>query len=489
MTEWKELSSKTPAQLRQLQSSLFVKLVRYLLPFHPFYRQALSKINLHSIRSIDDIAQLPFSSKEDILPTPENPGRARDFILQPNEELIKKTWPKTRLLGLVAGRLFGRDTKTELEKEFKPIHTHFTTGRSTAQIPFFYSAADLERLSQVGRRIVEIIGLPADTVVVNAFPFAPHLAFWQTSLATQASRLLSVQTGGGKVLGTQKILDLTERLKANLLITMPGYGYHLLRQAVEQKRDFSQLRYIVVGGEKVSPGLREKMKELLGQVGAKNVQILATYAFTEGKAAWVQCHEKSGYHLYSDLEYVELIDDKGQPVTEGQPGEIVYTALDWRASIVVRYRTGDICQGLYTTSPCQYCGKTIPRLDPKIDRSFDTVGLNLTKVKGELVNLATLSELMHETPTIAEWQLEIAKHNNDPYDLDELYLHVALGKGIKEEKAVNELKAKIRDTLFVSPFIKIHSLEELTALLGLESELKEKRIIDRRKDLKPKSSQ
>lgn len=480
MQEWESISHKDYRELQRLQVEALNYATKHLVPFHPFYRQI---IGLHRhFSTVKDLQKLPFTSKLDLLPTEENPAKSRDFILQPNQDSIKKYYPKSKLLKLLIRKiLHGVDIGTSIKKEFKPIQIHFTTGRSTAQIPYFYTQDDLEKLGSTGLRLIKTIGASPDSIVINAFPFAPHLAFWLAYHATKNGQILSLDTGGGKILGTQKIIDAVERLKATILICMPGYGYHLIREAVAQTKDFSSLQYVVLGGERVNDGYREKMKLMLNSIGAKKTKILATYAFTEGKTAWVQCHEKSGYHLYPDLELIELIDEAGQSVPEGRPGEIVYTSLGWRGSIVMRYRTGDICNGLFYSTPCQYCGRTVPRLGSVIERKFDNVSLNLTKVKGELINLAAFSATLSRIPEVQEWQVEITKKNNDPHDLDELLLHVSLDDSGQEKKLIPIIEERIRNEIGLLPRIIIHSLDELVNMLGLENELKEKRVVDKRK--------
>ena len=66
--------------------------MRTLVPMHPFYRKLYEEkgIDYRKIVDVDDLQKLPFSSKQDILPTEAEPRKPRDFILQPNEELIKK---------------------------------------------------------------------------------------------------------------------------------------------------------------------------------------------------------------------------------------------------------------------------------------------------------------------------------------------------------------------------------------------------------------
>ena len=335
MIDWQTLATKNSKTLTNIQNRQLKFVSKHLVPYHPFYRKMWQSVG--RISNTTDLARLPFSSKLDLLPTKTEPTKPRDFILQPNKELIRQHYPKGALLKLLAKKVVGTDLETEIIKEFKPVQIHFTTGRSTAQIPFFYSSQDLQTFSETGWRLFQTVGASHDSIVVNAFPFAPHLAFWLAYYATNRGRLLSLQTGGGKILGTQKIIDAIERMKATMLISMPGYAYHLLREAKTQKKDFSSLELVVLGGERVPSGLREKMKELLYSMGAKKVKILATYAFTEAKTAWAQCHEKSGYHLYPDLEFIELVDEDGNRVPEGKPGEVVYTSLGWRGSMVMRY--------------------------------------------------------------------------------------------------------------------------------------------------------
>src|SRR5207248_8573804 len=92
--------------------------------------------------------------------------------------------------------------------------------------------------------------------------------------------------------------------------------------------------------------LRAKLRELALSLGTRNVQVLATYGFTEAKQAWTECpfaegQPSPGYHLYPDLGIIEVVDPKtGEPLPPGEPDEIVFTPLDARGSVVLRYRPG-----------------------------------------------------------------------------------------------------------------------------------------------------
>jgi intein/homing endonuclease len=84
---------------------------------------------------------------------------------------------------------------------------------------------------------------------------------------------------------------------------------------------------------------------------------------------------------------------------------------------------------------------------------------------------------------IEEWQIEIKKKNNDPYEIDELIVYVAPKKKADFEKLRSDLKNKIIAETEVTPEIVKVELKELLQRLGMETELKERRIVDNRKKL------
>lgn len=474
--DWKRIQYATPAQIKALQDKKLRAFVRYQLPYSPYYRAVFERhgLKFSDIKSTDDLQKLPFTTKADIAPTEDNPARPRDIVLQPTEELLRTHAPSSLKLRL----LLGMTKRADIEEEYKPIHIHFTTGRTALPTPFVYTPRDLVALRAAGLRMMDVLGVTGDNITVNAFPYAPHLAFWQSSLGLMEARILSLNTGGGKILGTKRIIDSVKALKATVLIGMPGYVYYLLNSALEQGVNLPTLRTIILGGERVPPGLRVKLKDILIGMGANNPKVLSTYAFTEGKVAWVQCGERSGYHLYPDLEYIEIVDKNGEPVAPGERGEIVYSALDWRGSVVLRYKTGDI-GALEPELPCPSCGRTVPRIVSDIERSSETKEIQLTKVKGTLINLNTFFSLFMAHPDVKEWQVEIRKRKGDPYSLDELVIYVAPRAGADFTRLKRELGGLIREQMEIEPTDIVKMSEaELRERLGIEKELKEKRIVD-----------
>src|SRR6185436_19672025 len=88
---------------------------------------------------------------------------------------------------------------------------------------------------------------------------------------------------------TEWNLRLIRKIKLDVLIGMPTFIYHVLHQAVEQEMRLENLRRIVLGGEKVPDGMRRKLAQLASRLGSDNIDIVATYGFTEAKMAWGEC--------------------------------------------------------------------------------------------------------------------------------------------------------------------------------------------------------
>jgi len=479
--DWLTLSHLARTEIEALQNRAIKKFFHHELPYSSFFRELFEKHKLKftDINNLEDLQKIPFTSKTDLAPTAEDPGKSRRFILQPDEKLIKKFAPKTKLLKILGQKIAGLDYKKNLEWEYKPVHLHFTTGRSALPTAVGYTSRDLVTIKKTARRLFQTMGIPSDAVVVNSFPYAPHLAFWLTYFATSSLQLTTLQSGGGKILGTPKIIDAIEKLKAKVVTSIPGYFYHILREAVAQKRNWSGLEFVVFGGERVSEGLRGKVKELLKEVGAFNTKILATYAMTEGKTAWVQCSEETGYHTYPDMEIFEVVDENGNRVPENTPGELVYTSLNWRGTVMVRYRTGDMIQGL-SWKTCPHCGRTVPQISKDIQRKCDFKEFRLTKVKGELVNLNAFYPVLSGIKDVDEWQLEISKVNNDPYEVDEMVLYIAPKPKVDFEALSRDINRKVLSETGITPKIVQKNLNEVLQMIGMESELKEKRIVDKR---------
>ncbi|MBI4308793.1 MAG: AMP-binding protein [Candidatus Omnitrophica bacterium] len=490
MDPWRHITSLSCAQIRELQNRKLQYFINgHVYPFSAHYRKLFDdhKINPRHIRTIEDLQQVPFSSKLDLV-SKDNPQKSREFVLAPDQEKIRRSWPKTKLFGLAARSLLnGKESvQAALAREYRPVFMTFTTGTTSTPVPFTYSRYDLDNLNLSGCRMVKLFDIQPDERIMNIFPFAPHLAFWQVFFGAIEAGVFALSTGGGKVLGTEGNMSALLRIKPSMVLGVPSYVYHLVRFAQEKGHDLSFLKKIVLGAAKVTVPYKQKLAEMLAAQGARDARIFGTYGFTEARSAWAECPAEnqvsSGYHLYPDKEILEVVDPQtGEVKGEGQDGELVYTPLDARASVVLRYRTGDFVKGGITYGACPYCGRATLRLSSDISRLSDTKDLQLSKVKGTLVNLNHFGSVLNDIAPVEEWQIEIRKRHNDPYEVDEVVVYIALKAGVSEEAVACMIKDQLIGATEITPNeIKFIPLPEMLKRLELETANKEKRILDLR---------
>lgn len=450
---------------------------RRVIPFSAHYGRLFKEHGIHplDIKSLKDWSRVPLTSKKDL----SNP---RDFVLMPNEAVLRRE-PGMIFTALMHGK---KAAKEQAEAEFRPILLTSTTGRSSDPVPFLYTKHDLHNLDISGTRLMLAGRSQREYRHINLFPYAPHLAFWLAHHAGLGFGTFMLSTGGGKTLGTDGNIKLIDKIQPDILIGMPTFIYHVLREAVETGKRLTNLKRIVLGGEKVADGLRARLRDLATALGSPDVHVMATYGFTEAKMAFPECvgesHDASGYHLSPDLGLVEIIDQKtGEPVPDGRPGEIVFTPLNARGTVVMRYRTGDIAEGGLTWEKCPNCDRTCPRLLGPISRVSEVRELHIDKLKGTLVNFNLLEHLLDDQKGIAAWQIELRKRNDDALDTDEVHLHLTAEPGVRESDLELAVTRRFHEATEITPNeLHFHTLAELRDQLGVGRLLKEEKIADHR---------
>jgi phenylacetate-CoA ligase len=486
-SSWSALSRASRAEQRRVQDAALQRYVREeLYPFSAHYRRVFdeAKVSPRDIRGVADLRRLPLSGKQDLLGAQADPARKRDFVLIPSPAAIKAHWPFARKLALVLG---GARARELVRRAYTPNFLTFTTGRSSDPVVFAYTPHDLDGLSEVGARMLDVHAITElDARILNVFPFAPHLAFWQTTFAGFSTGRLIVPTGGGKVMGTAGNLRLAERIQPTHLLGTPGFVYHLLREACARGTKLAAVRQVILGAEKVTPGLKRKMAESLEACGARDVVISGTYGFTEARIAMSECpagyDETPGYHMYPDLGVFEVVDPAtGEVLGEGETGELVYTGISGHGTVVFRYRTGDAAVGGITWEPCPWCKRTVPRIASELRRASDKKDMALTKIKGTLVDLAHVGTVVSNLAEVEEWQVVLEKKDGDPHGLDLFVLRCSLKAGSDAAAFEKRVRSELVEATEVSPNrIELHTTKEMLELVGMESELKEKRFLDLR---------
>ena len=225
----------------------------------------------------------------------------------------------------------------------------------------------------------------------------------------------------------------------------------------------------------------------VGDVAAALDYYVDVLGFTEARKCWSECpgEAEGGFHLYPDMEIVEIVDpDTGKPVGDGETGELVYTNIVGRGSTILRYRTGDLIIGGITHETCPYCGRTVPRIGSQLERVSNMKNFQLSKLKGTLVNLNVFKEELDNDVRVEEWQLVIKKRNDDPFDVDEIHLNLALSEKI-EQADYERVAEEIEKRLLLATEVRVNHvhmlpLKQVLELLGMETQMKEKRIVDLR---------
>ncbi|MBN1870259.1 MAG: AMP-binding protein [Candidatus Omnitrophica bacterium] len=494
MDPWRNIARLSQKEIRDLQNKKLASFVRnYLYPFSPYYRKLFDQHNIDpkSIRTADDLKRVPFTSKRDFIAPDENPEKFRDFILQPTKETIRKYWPLAKTAGMAfVGAARGKEyLQDQLAREFRPSFMTFTTGTTDKPIPHVYSEHDMGNLRTSGSRMLHLFDIAGSDRIVNMFPYAPHLAFWQVVFGGLDSSVLIMSTGGGRTLGTDGNIAALLKVNPAVLVGVPCYIYHVLREARKGNCRMEFLKKVVLGASKVNEGFKAKVAELLYGMGTTDVSVMGTYGFTEARTAWGECptgiNVSSGYHLYPDKEIFEVIDpETGEVKPEGQDGELVYSSIDARGSVVLRYRTGDFVKGGITYQPCPHCGRSVPRIASDITRLSDVKDLQLSKIKGSLVNLNNFMSILSDMAPVDEWQVELRKKDNDPFEVDEVVVYISKRAGADEAQIKEEIRKKMLLMTEITPN-EVHFIgfNEMISRLQLETANKTRRIVD----LRPKS--
>lgn len=115
-------------------------------------------------------------------------------------------------------------------------------------------------------------------------------------------------------------------------------------------------RLVLTMGEKLSRAVRDELESQFCS------PVVEGYGMNEVGTIAVQCARRR-FHVEQERVLVEIIDDAGQPVPPGQPGEIVVTDLINRAMPLIRYRTGDVATLTDGRCDCGYPGELLADIE------------------------------------------------------------------------------------------------------------------------------
>lgn len=417
-------------KLQEFQLEKLKETVAWVNEKVPFYNKKFKEMKIapEDIQSLEDVAKLPFTVKDD----------------------LRDNYP----FGLCAVPLS------------EVVRVHASSGTTGKPITGPYTADDLEQWTECMARNFWGAGVRPEDVVQNAYGhglFTGGLGFHQGG-----SRLgcTMVPTGAGM---TERQITLMKDFGSNVLCCTPSYALTIAERAEEMNIDIKALplRVGIFGAEPWTVPMRKEIEERL------KIKAMEAYGLTEigGPGVSFDCEVQDGLHINEDHYLAEIVDPTTfEPVPLGEKGELIFTSLLRRAMPMIRYRTKDITRLRRETCAC---GRTLIKMDKLSGRSDDMLIISGVNVFPSQVE-ALLLDIDEVEP---QYVIVVRKKRY----LDQLIVKVEAKKEVYEAGAEkrSEVEAKIAGHIkgMMGIGVEINLVEPKTIV---RSEGKALRVIDER---------
>jgi phenylacetate-CoA ligase len=333
-------------QLARLQAT-----VRHVYDNVPAYWKKLDAAGVHpdDIRSLADIAKLPFTSKHD----------------------LRDNYP----FGLFA---------VPMEEVARVHASSGTTGKPTV---VGYTKGDLEVWAEVVARSIRAAGGRPGMRLHNAYGYGLFTGGLGLHYGAEKLGLTTIPISGGM---TERQVQLIVDFAPHIITVTPSYMLVILdefrRLGIDPRT--TSLEVGIFGAEPWTPGMRAEIE------AAFDMHAVDIYGLSEviGPGVANECVEtKDGLHIWEDHFYPEIVDPvTGAVLPDGELGELVFTTLSKRAMPVLRYRTRDLTRLLPGTA------RTMRRMQKVTGRSDDMMivrGVNVfpTQIEELILKLDALA--------------------------------------------------------------------------------------------------
>ncbi|MDR0993800.1 MAG: phenylacetate--CoA ligase [Verrucomicrobiota bacterium] len=336
--------------LRKLQSKRLQQLVRRTYDHVAFYRERMQEKGLkpEDIRSMEDLAQLPFTTKTD----------------------FRDQYP----FGMFAAPM----------REIARIHASSgTTGKPTV---VGYTKRDLDVWAECAARSLGCGGATADSIVQVAYGYGLFTGGLGMHYGAEYMGAAVVPTSAGN---TEKQIMLMKDFGATVLCCTPSYALQIAEVGMAMGVDMMSLplKSGHFGAEPWTEAMRMRIEEMLP------LKALDIYGLSEvaGPGVASECLVQNGLHVFEDHFYPEIIDPAtGESLPDGEKGELVFTCLTKEGMPLIRYRTRDITMLLKEeTCPCGRSSRRIARLMGRTDDMLIIRGVNVfpSQVEDVLVRI------------------------------------------------------------------------------------------------------
>jgi phenylacetate-CoA ligase len=416
--------------LRKLQLDRLRAIVAHAYDRVELFRTRLQSNNLApaDIRSLDDIAKLPFTTKTD----------------------LRDTYP----FGLFASPM--KDV----------VRVHASSGTTGKPIVVAYTREDVEVWTSVMVRSLAACGLHEGDVIQNAYGYGLFTGGLGAHYGAEGIGATVIPISGGN---TDRQIMVMKDFGVTAICCTPSYFLHLIDRAAELGVDLKSLplRAGVFGAEPWTQSMRKHIESVT------NISAFDIYGLSEiiGPGVAVECPQHDGLHLFEDHFYPEIIDpETGKVLPDGQEGELVLTTLSKWAMPMIRYRTRDITALLPGTCACGRALRRMRRIGRRSDDMLIVRGVNVFPSQIEAV-------LLEVEGTLPHYQIILTR----AHGLDQIEVQVEVTAQVFSDRvgAMEALADRIMDTIerVVGIRIKVTLVEPQTIA---RSEGKAKRVIDKR---------
>lgn len=324
--------------IRAIQLEKLKRQVAHAYANVAWYRERMDEtgVSPDDIESLDDVRRLPFTDKS----------------------VLRDTYP----YGLFAVPLDD------------VVRLHASSGTTGKPIVVGYTKGDLDVWADCIARIASMAGVTSKDRVQMSFGYGMFTGGFGLHYGCESMGCMMIPASSGN---TERQLMMIQDYQSTVLIATPSYAMHICEAGEAAGIDWSKssLRVGLFGGEPCTPALKREIESRMHIVCTDNYGL--TEVMGPGVSGECLC-ARDQQHIAEDHFLWEIVDPlTGEPVPEGEEGELVLTPLDKEAFPVLRYRTHDLTR--VTTEPCA-CGRTHARMDKVRARTDDMLIIRGTNV-------------------------------------------------------------------------------------------------------------
>jgi phenylacetate-CoA ligase len=418
------------AQLRELQLKRLQAVVVRAWQQVELFRSRMDERRLapQDTRSLEDIGKLPFTEKSD----------------------LRDTYP----FGL-----FARPMKDV-------VRLHVSSGTTGKPIVVAYTKEDVDVWTSVMVRCLAGCGLHHGDIVQVAYGYGLFTGGLGAHYGAEALGATVVPTSGGNA---DRQIMLMKDFGVTAICCTPTYFLHLIDRAAELGVELKELplRAGVFGAEPWTDSMRRHIESM------SSIEAFDIYGLSEiiGPGVGCECRRHQGLHIFEDHFYPEIVDPAtGEPLADGNEGELVLTTLSKQAMPMVRYRTRDITSIM--SGRCE-CGRTLRRIARIGRRSDDMLIIRGVNIFPSQVEAA----LLEIEGTLPHYQIVLTREQG----LDEMEVQVEVTQQMFTDKigALQGLHDRLQGALDHVLGIRVRvALVEANTIE--RSQGKARRVIDRR---------